>query len=91
MRQAFLYSFLSHTDFFFSKILIFFVISTDFVLDQSGRSECPLTPLAKDTRFAMPGCWAYLLGSLCVPGKGNLIWNYFFFCWLIVEIVIVIF
>ena len=33
-----LYFFFSHTD-FFPQILIFFVIYTDFVLDQSGRSE----------------------------------------------------
>ena len=37
MRKGFLYIFFSHTD-LFSKILIFFVIYTDFVLDQSGRS-----------------------------------------------------
>ena len=37
MPKGFLYIFLSHTDFFL-KILIFFVIHTDFVLDQSGRS-----------------------------------------------------
>ena len=37
MRKGLLYSFFSHTD-FFSKRLIFFVIYTDFVLDQSGRS-----------------------------------------------------
>ena len=36
MRKGFHYIFFSHTD-FFSKILIFFVIYTDFVLDQSGR------------------------------------------------------
>ena len=37
MRNVFLYIFFSHTD-FFHRILIFFVIYTDFVLDQSGRS-----------------------------------------------------
>ena len=37
MQKGFLYPFFSDTD-FFSKILIFFLIYTDFVLDQSGRS-----------------------------------------------------
>ena len=36
MGKDFLYIFFSHT-YFFPKILIFFVIYTDFVLDQSGR------------------------------------------------------
>ena len=38
MRKGFLYIFFSHTD-FFPTIQIFLVIYTDFVLDQSGRSE----------------------------------------------------
>ena len=38
MQKGFLYIFFSHRD-FFPQILIFFVIYTDFVLDQSGRSE----------------------------------------------------
>ena len=37
MRKGFLYIFFSHTD-ISSKIQIFLVIYTDFVLDQSGRS-----------------------------------------------------
>ena len=37
MRKCLLYVFFSHTD-FFPKTLIFLVIYTDFVLDQSGRS-----------------------------------------------------
>ena len=38
MQKGFLYISCSHTD-FSSKILILFVIYTDIVLDQSGRSE----------------------------------------------------
>ena len=41
MRKGFLYIFISHTD-FSSKIQIFLVIYTDFVLDQSGRSAYAL-------------------------------------------------
>ena len=37
MRKGFLYITYSHTD-FLPKIQIFFLIYTDFVLDQSGRS-----------------------------------------------------
>ena len=37
MGKGFLNILFSHTD-FFAKILIFLVIYTDFVLDQSGRS-----------------------------------------------------
>ena len=44
MRKGFLYIFFNHTD-ISSKIQIFLVIYTDFVLDQSGRSAegCNLT------------------------------------------------
>ena len=37
MQKGFLYIFSSHTE-FFPETLIFLVIYTDFVLDQSGRS-----------------------------------------------------
>ena len=43
MRNFFIFIFFSDTD-FFHRILIFFVIYTDFVLHQSGRSAyvaCP--------------------------------------------------
>ena len=49
--KGFLYIFFSHTD-FFPKILIFLVIYTDFVLDQSGRSGITLVGCAvKSKRF----------------------------------------
>ena len=38
MRKGFLNSFCGHADFFLSKRLIFLIVYTDFVLDQSGRS-----------------------------------------------------
>ena len=41
--RGFSYIFLSHTD-FFPKILIFLVIHTDFVLEQSGRSAPVVSP-----------------------------------------------
>ena len=41
MRKDFLYIFLSHTD-IFPKILIFLVIHTDLLPDQSGRSDLPV-------------------------------------------------
>ena len=37
MQKGFLYGVFSHTD-FFPEILIFLIVYTDFVLDQSGRS-----------------------------------------------------
>ena len=48
MPKGFLYILFSHTDFFL-KILIFFVIHTDFVLDQSGRSLWRLVPPKNET------------------------------------------
>ena len=39
MRKGFFYIFFSHTD-FPPKIQIFLILYTDFVLDQSGRSDC---------------------------------------------------
>ena len=55
MQKVFFYIFFSHTEFFF-KLLIFHVIYTNFVLNQSGKSaiirldprliiiECPSPP-----------------------------------------------
>ena len=53
MQKGFLYIFFIHTD-FFPKTLIFHVIYTDFVLDQSGRfddANCRLVKFMKMHKF----------------------------------------
>ena len=47
MRNGFLYIFLSHTE-FSPKTQIFLVIYTNFVLDQSGRSDLNSKKISQD-------------------------------------------
>ena len=72
MRKGHLFIFFSHTH-FFNKILIFFVIYTDFVLDQSGRSEINMVLLLLVGRRCPQHQWSEFVpvqhGSHPSPGE----------------------